>query len=802
MKIIKSLLENYITIPKTISTQKLGDIITKHIAEVEGIIEEEKEFENIVVGEIKEILPHPNADKLKLTKTDVGESELLPIVCGGSNLEIGQKVIVAKLGAKVYWHGDKTPTIMQKAKIRGEVSLGMICASEEVKLDNEFPHEKKEIAELPKDAKTGMPLAEYLNMNDIAFDIDNKSLTHRPDLWGHYGFARDIACVLDIPFKEYKTTESKECANLNIQSHVDDKCLCLSSQKFHTGKPKPSPKWLKQVLALSDVKSINTLVDITNLVMLEFGQPLHAYDHRFLEGDIQVRFAKDGETFTTLNEKEHTLTSEDLLMADSKKAIGLAGIMGGKDSEIKEDTTEIVIEIATFNPVSIRKTATRVGLSTDASKRFEKALDPYLPKLVMSRVRELLENLHAEDYKELSQCSIITHENAKILLNKTIQFNPNKVSEIMGQKIKDQKHILTKLDFDVEEVTDNNWKVKVPSFRATKDVSEECDLIEEICRMKGYEEISPTPFTTEVNLPKLTKEKLFQRQLSNILISLGCFESMSYSFVSESLMQKFGSSTEKLIPLTNTLSKEHTHLRDHLLYTLCSYLDTTFKNTKDVKVFEFGNVFNNENELNEYQTAITLIALPEYKTDPIVFHEAKSMTDIALKKLHIDFSLITESETSSFAHPYRYCEYSSQNKPIVKIYELHPNISQNWKWKKIRIAAIEWNLQNLIQVQNTKLKYQEPEKFPRILKGVSFYLDKKILVNTIQEKVKKSSQLIKDVKIADFYEGENVPDGKKAVALEIQYFNPKKTLEEKDIENIQSQALKIIEKNGGDIREI
>ena len=793
MKLIRSLLEQYIDIPKKISAQELAHVITNHIAEVEQVEEEEKAFENIVVGQIKEIHPHPDADKLKITKTDVG-GKTIQILCGGTNIKEGMKVIVAKLGATVYWHGQEEPTVMKEAKIRGQVSEGMICAAEEVHLSDLYTHAEREIVELPSDAPVGAHISDYLNRKEQIFDIDNKAITHRPDLWGYYGFARDISAVLDIPFKPLDIDVSQGKGDISMENECPDLCPTLTFQKFSTGLPQKSPLWMRRALNLSGIKSINTLVDITNFVMLELGQPLHAYDVKQIAGKVVVRTAKKGEKIRTLDDMEHILEAGDIVIADSKRILGIAGIMGGENTEIRDDTTEILLEAATFDPVRIRKTATRLGVYTEAARRFEKSLDPALPRLAIARCAELLSELQA-DY---AVSSAFTEKQGKQKPPVIISFDPQKAERVMGKKIINGKDILIRLGFSVDD-SSVPWKIDVPSWRGTKDVTLECDIVEEIVRVSGYMNVVPAPFSEEVDLPQLSLEKRLERKLAELLTGFGFYETMTYSFVGKNNLSKFGETTEKKIPLKNTLSSEHTHLRSSLLFNLSEYVHRTLQSKKEVRVFEIGRIFGSIDDISQFDSCMALIALPYIKQDPEVLYEGKELCEAVLDALHASYRVNVDGE-KSFSHPYRYCEYVRGKELLAKVYELHPRIAKNWKWNKMRVAVVEFNLPVLIHLLEKEIKYAQPPQFPSIFKGISVYFDKKILVGSVASKIKNISPLINAVNIVSVYEGEEIPNNQKAVAFELIYLDPKKTLEEEEIMNIHKDVEKQIEVSGGVIR--
>ncbi|MDO9509692.1 MAG: phenylalanine--tRNA ligase subunit beta, partial [Candidatus Magasanikbacteria bacterium] len=399
MNISYNWLKKFITLPDSITPEQVAEKLKLSTVEVENIIKQGDGLDNIVVGKVLKADKHPNADKLKLCLVDVGK-ESLQIVCGGSNVVDGMSVAVAKVGAKVHWHGEKDLVEIVPTKIREVDSYGMICGSSEIGLEQMFPpKDEKEILDLTElKLKIGMDLKKALGLDDVVFEIDNKSLSNRPDLWGHYGIAREVAVLFPRDLKEYETTEIEEGKDIKLKVDVDDIKLCPRYMAVAVGGIKigPSPLWLQQSLSAVGLRSINNVVDITNYIMYDLGQPLHAFDANNLKTKnknsktIIVRTANPEEEFKLLDEKVIKLTENDLVIADEEKPIALAGVMGGFDSGINDNTTTIIFESANFEPVNIRKTALRYDSRTDSSSRFEKSLDPNMNKSALEKAVEMI----------------------------------------------------------------------------------------------------------------------------------------------------------------------------------------------------------------------------------------------------------------------------------------------------------------------------------------------------------------------------------------------------------------------------
>ncbi|OGJ53700.1 phenylalanine--tRNA ligase subunit beta, partial [Candidatus Peregrinibacteria bacterium RIFOXYC2_FULL_41_22] len=451
MRISLNWLRDYVKIDPEITPKHIGEMLTLHTAEVESVEDQGENFRNMVVGKIIEVLPHPNADKLKIVMVDVGETHPRKIVCGGVNVRAGLMVPVALIGAMVKWHGQGDLIKLEEAEIRGEKSYGMICAGEEIGLS---PCPEGEITELKTKAKPGTPLAEALDLNDAIIEIDNKSLTHRPDLWGHYGIAREVAALTGKKLK--KLTPKVEAIfapqsdeNLSIDIKNPELCPRYIGVKVSGIEVKESPKWLKKKLEAAGHATYNNIVDITNFISSELGQPMHAFDASLIKGGIVVRTATLGEKIKTLDGIDRELTDKNLLIADHEKPIAIAGVMGGEFSGINEQTNTIIFEAATFDAVSVRKTSTALGLRTEAVQRFEKSIDPNLAQIAMLRALEILKKIcpttkiegQIIDIKNFNQTDTI------------IETSADRIASKIGAPLatKDIVKILKSLEFGVQK---------------------------------------------------------------------------------------------------------------------------------------------------------------------------------------------------------------------------------------------------------------------------------------------------------------------------------------------------------------
>src|SRR3989339_2242514 len=491
MKISLNWIKQYVDIPKDFTPQELALRLTMSVVEVDAVEDQKSRYDNMVVVEVLNVVDHPQADKLKVCKVKAGSAEY-QVICGGSNVRKGLKGVLALPGALVKWHGQGNLVKLSQAKIRGVESEGMLCAAAEIDLADEFNEPTftqaaaglgDGIGELSA-GKSGQPVAEVLGLNDVILDIDNKSLTNRPDLWGHYGLAREVAALLGKKLKPLELNEKiVEDSQVDLKIDIQDAENCSRYLGAVMGNIRiaPSPRWLQNFLKAVGVRPINNIVDVTNYVMLELGRPSHAFDRRQVIGDtIIVRRAKDGEVFTTLDGVDRKLDASMCLIGDAKRSIDLAGIMGGENSEIKDDTSEIILELANFNPVNIRRTANALGLRTDAAVRFEKSLAPALAELGLRRILAFIQDL----LPEVKIASKLIDVNFEKEAKREIEVSYDFINQKIGQEIpkKDVLKILDSLSFKYSDKK-GVLAVEPPAFRSAKDIAIAEDIVEEVARI-------------------------------------------------------------------------------------------------------------------------------------------------------------------------------------------------------------------------------------------------------------------------------------------------------------------------------
>lgn len=807
MKISYKWLKQYIDLPDSLSPEEIALKMTMAIVEIEEVIKQADNLENIVLGVIKKIEKHPQADKLQIAQVDLGD-EVVQIVCGGTNLKEKMKVAVAKIGAKVRWHGEGELVEMKKVSLRGFESSGMICASTEIGLENSFSQGETEILDLSfLDFKAGTSLAKALELDDVIFDVDNKSMTHRPDLWGHYGMAREIAAVYNKKLKDYISKEIKTENKEKLEVEVRDKKLCprYMAVMIDGVKIEDSPEWIKKRLISAGVRPINNIVDITNYVMLDLGQPLHAFDkNNFKSNKIIVRSAEESEEFISLDNKKHKLNAENLVIADEEKVVALAGVMGGLNSEIKNNTKTIIFESANFDAVSVRKTASRLGLRTDSSARFEKTLDPNLTELALKKAVELTK----EFCPNAKVVSNIVDENNFSLNKGPIEVSCEFLYSRFGEKI-DKKQIikiLESLGFEVKEKKDV-LVIFIPSWRATKDISIKEDIVEEVARVYGYDNFKTILPVFPIIPPKENRLRNLERKVKKILVERFAFsESLNYSFVSAKIIEKLGLDIEAFIELDNPIAKDEPFLRRNLLGGLLTNLENNFHNYDELAFFEIGKVFkieevgervsqNSDELLPRQDVILSFVYLNKNNKEP--FFELSNVLENLAKELGMRLRLEEAVFAEKYIHPSRVAVIVIDNgEKVGFISELHPQVQKDFGLGA-KVAVVEINLNKILEEYKEKNNYEIISVYPSVLRDLAFTVDKNIKHKDIVEIIYKQNSLIKKVELFDVYFGDKIAQDKKSLAYHILFSSKEKTLETVEIDKIFEKICQELKDNFG-----
>ncbi|MDO8509824.1 MAG: phenylalanine--tRNA ligase subunit beta [bacterium] len=813
-------LKQYLNLPDSITPEEVGDRLKASTVEVEAVKKMGENLENIVVGKVVTAEKHPNADKLKLCQIDVG-NEKIQIVCGGSNVREGMLVALAKIGAKVKWHGEGELIELVLAKIRGVESFGMICASTEIGLGGMFPlKDEKEILDLTDlNLKPGTALAAALNLNDAVLEIDNKSLSNRPDLWGHYGIAREVAVLMNKDLGEYKVLEIEKIKKakmiLNVEVKNTKLCPRYMAVAMSGIKVGPSPVWLSQRLGAVGVNSINNIVDITNYVMLDLGQPMHAFDANLVsptsadKKNIIVRPAENGEKLKALDNNAYGLNNSDLVIADTVCVLALAGVIGGEGSAISDKTTTIIFESANFDATTIRKTSTRLNIRTDSAQRFEKSLDPNLCAVALKKAVMLVKEI----CPGAMVVSSVADEKKFSLTVGPIEIEKNLFTHKLGVVVPEKEilRILVKLGFGIKEKK-NSWAVTIPTWRATKDVSIKEDIVEEVLRVYGYENIPSTLPEFNIGAPLANGLRQLERNVSDILVKQFAFtEVYNYSFVSGEQIQKMGDNLESYIELENPLAKDRPYLRRNLLPNLLANITTSIDNNNEVKIFEIGKVFrNNESGLRVQEKSDELLprqdtwltAVFVNKKESVPYWQMRMVMDVLGQELGLEWETVLEKEILNREHPTRTAMIRSNNKPCGVMGEIHPNVAKHFG-VDCRVGFLQLNLSTIHEEGKfVPVSYHSVSVYPAIERDLAIVMDNKISHAQILSTLNAVDPLLKNINLFDVFSGGNIGEDKKSMAYRFTYIHPERTLTAGEVDVVQTKIMTILkEKFQAEVRK-
>ncbi|HEI8121406.1 TPA: phenylalanine--tRNA ligase subunit beta [Staphylococcus aureus] len=800
MLISNEWLKEYVTIDDSVSN--LAERITRTGIEVDDLIDYTKDIKNLVVGFVKSKEKHPDADKLNVCQVDIGEDEPVQIVCGAPNVDAGQYVIVAKVGGRLPG-GIK----IKRAKLRGERSEGMICSLQEIGISSNYIPKSFEsgIFVFSESQVPGTDALQALYLDDQVMEFD---LTpNRADALSMIGTAYEVAALYNTKMTKPETTsnELELSANdeLTVTIENEDKVPYYSARVVHDVTIEPSPIWMQVRLIKAGIRPINNVVDISNYVLLEYGQPLHMFDQDAIGSQqIVVRQANEGEKMTTLDDTERELLTSDIVITNGQTPIALAGVMGGDFSEVKEHTSNIVIEGAIFDPVSIRHTSRRLNLRSESSSRFEKGIATEFVDEAVDRACYLLQ----------------TYANGKVLKDRVssgelgafitpIDITADKINRTIGFDLSqnDIVTIFNQLGFDTE-INDDVITVQVPSRR--KDITIKEDLIEEVARIYGYDDIPSTlPVFEKVTSGQLTDRQYKTRMVKEVLEGAGLDQAITYSLASKEDATAFAMQQRQTIDLLMPMSEAHASLRQSLLPHLieaASY--NVARKNKDVKLFEIGNVFfaNGEGELPDQVEYLSGILTGDYvvnqwqgKKETVDFYLAKGVVDRVSEKLNLEFSY--RRADIDGLHPGRTAEILLENKVIGFIGELHPTLAADNDLK--RTYVFELNFDALMAVSVGYINYQPIPRFPGMSRDIALEVDQNIpaadLLSTIHA---HGGNILKDTLVFDVYQGEHLEKGKKSIAIRLNYLDTEETLTDERVSKVQAEIEAALIEQGAVIR--
>ena len=732
----------------------------------------------LIIGEIIECKEHPDSDHLHLCKVNIGK-EVLDIVCGAPNARTGIKVIVALVGAEL---PDKT---IKKGMIRGQESNGMMCSIAELGLESKFlkPEDKDGIAELGEDAVVGEDPIKYLGLDDGVIDFELTA--NRGDLLSILGMAYEIGAIYDKPVKEVELEHSETGEDINKTFSIDiktDNCKMFLVKKVEDVKIKESPAFIKNRLIASGIRPINNVVDISNYVMLELGQPLHFYDADRLGNKIVVRMAEEGEKLTTLDDIERDLSIEDIVIADATHGVGLAGVMGGFETEVEEDTKNVIIESAIFDSVKVRKTSKKI-LRSEASNRFEKGIDPKRTYMAIERACRLLEKY--ADGKVVT--GIVKYDKTDVK-DKELEIKFKDINDVLGTVIPNEEilNVFRKLGFTYTSDSEKAI-VKVPSRRL--DISIKEDLIEEVSRIYGVDNI-------EGKLPVVPMRKgsydKTQREIRNKMISLGLNETLSYILINDKEVRNYTLDEFEPLKLLDPITEDRNTLRYSMIPSLYKiYEYNNAREQKDISIFEIGKGFYKKGEVYGEDTKLCVLMTGKYllgienNKNNVDFYVIKGVAEEILEYLGYEnrYSFIKEQMPKEM-HPGQSAYINVNGTNVGIIGKIHPNIT------KEDVYVLEINLDELLRKKVGKMKYKEISKFPSIKKDLAFVVNKNMISKDIEKVIKNAGgSLLTKIEVFDVYEGSNLPEDKKSIAYSLTFLDNKKTLTDEEINNIMNKII-------------
>jgi phenylalanyl-tRNA synthetase beta chain len=788
-------IRDFVDLPADLDPMEVMNRITMRTAEVDGVERLWKHLPQVVTARVVELKPHPDANKLKLARVNDGLGEM-EVVCGAPNIAVGQIVALAKAGA------DLPAGKLQANTIRGVRSEGMICAEDELGLSDN--HEG--VLVFPEGTKIGQTLDKLYGQPDIVLEIDNKSLTHRPDLWGHVGFAREFAACYDRPFKweiDPSIIKCKEPSDpLQVENQARDLCPRYSALVVDNVFVAPSPQWMQQRLRAVGLRPINNLVDVTNFVMLQLGQPMHAFDRRQISGDrIIIRRAQHGEIFTTLDEQKHELISDDIVISDATRAVALGGVMGGLNSEVVSDTTCIVLESANFHASNIRRTATRLDLRTESAQRFEKSQDPSNTFPSIIRAVELIK-LTCPDAR-VASAFLDDWQSPPQPIDIIIDFGF--IHARLGEVLEEERiiGILRSLQFGVKRIGETSLEIRVPSYRATKDISIRADIVEEIGRIFGYDNITPVAPLVPSDPPEQNSQRQFEWLTRDIFCSrLGFDEVSNYSFVSSEMLSLCGFDPQAALKLRNPISKDLDSMRTTLVPHIVQNVATNQKHLERFRLFEIGRAsikvdVNSPELASENRRLCGAIGDEDEKA----FFAAKGAVADFIGLVHlVDTESAVPQSPPAWAHPGRVLEYSCEGVILGTVAELHPRIADQLELRR-RVAIFDFDFDALFDSKRRKVAFKPLRRFPVNPIEITVVVPKRRSVGDIEAVIRKAGgNLLISQDYLYTYEGKPLSDEEKAVTYHVVFGADDRTLGGEEVAALHEGLVEALNQAGMPLR--
>lgn len=805
-----------------LSPGQIADDLTLSTAEVEGLERWAPQLSDVLVGHVLERGQHPNADKLSLCQVDIGVEQPLQIVCGAPNVAAGQKVAVARVGTVL--PGPDGGLKLKKSKIRGVESQGMICSRRELELGEDHAG----IWVLPEELPVGRPVAEALGCEDWILEIDNKSLTHRPDLWGHRGIAKELAAIhsrelepLDLSLPD---AGDGEPVAVTIESAACSRYLAIALDGVRNG---PSPSWLEHLLLAVGQRPISLLVDISNFVMLDLGQPNHLFDRRLVCEGITVRDARAGETLTTLDGIERKLATSDMLICSGQRPVALAGVMGGEESMVQDDTSGLLLEVATFDPVRVRRTSSRLALRTDSSARFEKSLDPTLPEKAAAHLVRTLQSIQPEARIAAPVFDAGDWRDPAFSLS----LRPERVRALLGAEIGDAEiaGILERLQFSVQRGA--TFNVGVPSDRATKDIQNEQDLIEEVGRIYRYGNIPEALMSGVVApAPHDARRELVRRLADRMAGGARFREALTYSFQSDALLSALGADEQPYVTVENPAAEGLARVRRSVAPSLIAGLAQNLRHAECVRLFEIGKGYRPEHgsqrgEPGEVHELAFVLAAPrpgkQARFDAGALFGLRGVLDDLLPGVGLcdpEWSAAASEETEAgkdpkytggeplpaWLHPGRSLRLAvaGTNGPlwVGTLGELEPGVARALEIDAD--VAVGWiSIDACLQALPRGADYRPIPRFPGVKVDVALSLPTAVRAADAEQAIERAGKdLVRSAELFDLYQGESLGAGRKSLAWHVLLQSPDKTLSDKETHKFLGRLERLVADLGGELR--
>lgn len=806
MKVSLNWIKKYVDLPKDITNEQIMRDLTIRTVEVEDMVNTGDKFKDIVVGKIIEVNPHPNADLLKVCLVDIGEDEYKQIVCGGENLYPNELVVISKPGAMVYWHGEGDLVEIKETKMRGVSSYGMICGATEVYLSELFPPKnEKEIVDLTGlDVKPGENISDALNLGDTILEIDNKSLSNRPDLWGHYGIARELSVIYDVPLKELEIIKPNGLPEYKVSIEEKDKCKRYAAVKIEGVIAKESPSWMKTLITNAGMRPINAIVDITNYVMMAIGQPTHAFDSTHVKGEkIVVRNARENEKLLLLDNNVLDLTTDDLVICDESSPLGLAGIRGGKEDSILPETTSVVLEVANFSAEAIRKTGKRFAEKTDASIRYEKGIDTQRVDLGISLALELFKEIFPQ-----SKIVAFKDEYLEATPNNVIDVTKKFLDDRLGKVISNEEitRILTGLGYEVSFDNDT-YHVVVPTFRSTGDVTLKDDVMGDIARLLGYDSFEKKPLTINFEHAVLQNDVLLERRLKEYLsYRCGFNEIITYPWIDEKYIDAAGFDKSKMVMLATPPSPEQAYLRASLVPGLLEAISKNLRYFDEFRIYEMTEVFE-KGEYHESSEDETLPIHKNYLSGAIVkkdaksaFYEIKGVIESMSSYVHMESLSFRPCESSSYLDKNAKLDIYLGDILVGSLGLLSVKTMADSKIKRTNVGIFEINVSEFIPYPSRTNEFKHLPEIPLVEKDLSILVDEDVTWEKISKMIRNK---VSEYSFVEEYRGEQVPTGKKSVTFKVKLGDGKSTLTSDDINHkLEEITITLNRTCGATIREV